>query len=231
MSFLVFIGIVLSAIFIFDRVTRKYVQIYTMTMFIGKKGSGKSTMLVKEMLKHRDKGWTIFVTDKAIQVEGTTYIPYLKVFEYDFPRDSLLVIDEIALHASNRAFKDFTPKMREFFAYSRHRGIKIISATQNYTLVDKYIREQTDFVYIMNRMFRVFVRARYVGKRLTCTEATGDNPSTIVEQLYFIALLAGGRKYAFIPKIAKLYDSYSDFSSTKEDDKGAVARASTPEKS
>lgn len=199
-------------VFVYHSKTKKYVNNNTLTLVIGKKGSGKSTYLQKQIILHKKAGWNCYTTSKDFT--QATYIPPDFIGQYYLPPHSLLVCDEVALTWDNRKFKDFKDGVRDYFTYQRHFGNKVILGSQNYCLVDKKIRELVDRLYLC-RCFRCLSICKLIGKRIVLTEAKGDEPSSISEQLFFKGLLGGGVSLTWIPHWAKYFDSHSLISSLK----------------
>lgn len=63
--------------------------------------------------------------------------------------DSLIIIDEISLHADNRDFKTFNKDLLEFFKLHRHYNIDIVWISQSNNDADKKIRDITDTIYYL----------------------------------------------------------------------------------
>ena len=66
-------------------------------------------------------------------------------------------------------------------------------------------------MYLVNKRFRVFSYAKKILRKTVLVEATGERPSKIDENLEFDSLLffwAGSRKFTFIPKYIKYFDSF-----------------------
>ena len=103
-------------IFVWDRLTRKYVQKYQINMVIGKPGVGKSTFLTKLACDYIRRGYTVYSTE-PIKVEVKDPKTHKKIvvqvkainvkelYRYTFPEDSVLLLDEIGIDFNNRKFK------------------------------------------------------------------------------------------------------------------------------
>ena len=76
--------------------TRKYLSPYTFTLVFGKKGVGKSLSMQKDILKHLKRGWKVYA-DSNTHIKDVVMIDASKIHTYRFPRNSLIVIDEINL--------------------------------------------------------------------------------------------------------------------------------------
>lgn len=113
----------------------------------------------------------------------------------------------------NRDFKNFSNAVRDWFKLQRHRGVKVICASQSFD-VDKKIRDLADDMFLLQKKFRVFSYGKRILKILDIVEANGDHnsESRIVDQLKFDSILffwAGSRTLTFIPHWTKYFDSFS----------------------
>ncbi len=194
----------------FHFLTRKYLNPYKLIFIFAKKGQGKSTLLTKMALNHLKHGWTVFSTDP---IPGCYLIRPEEIGYYELPWHSLLIIDEIGMIWDNRDFKNFSNAVRDWFKLQRHRGVKVICASQSFD-VDKKIRDLADDMFLLQKKFRVFSYGKRILKILDIVEANGDHnsESRIVDQLKFDSILffwAGSRTLTFIPHWTKYFDSFS----------------------
>lgn len=194
-------------LFVFHVSTKKYLNPYKLIFIFGKKGSGKSTLLTKYALSYVKRGWTVYSTENC---PGTYKIrPEDVGFSY-FPPRSVIIVDEVGMIWDNRGFKSFPTEVRDYFKLQRHYKHVVILASQTFD-VDKKIRDLADEMYLVTKKFRVFSYAKKILRQTVLVEATGQSPSKIDENLVFDSLLlfwAGSRKFTFIPKYTKYFDSF-----------------------
>ena len=207
--FLQLIGFVVCFLLVYHFLTRKYLNPYKLIMVFGKKGSGKSTLLTKTALKYLDMGRPVYTTE---DIPGCYKISFEDIGVYEFPPESVLLIDEVGMKWDNRNYKDFKPSTRDFFKLQRHRKIIVYLFSQTFD-VDKKIRDLTDEMYLVEKKFRVFSYAKRILKKpcLTTSENSKEGESKITEDLYFDSLLffwCGSRRFTFIPKYAGMFDSF-----------------------
>ena len=91
---------------------------YTLRAVVGSKGSGKSLLLSKaanDWIK-KNRGPIYSNMDIGLPLSSRYWLD-------DYPPDSLILIDEIAVLHSNREFKTFPPEAVEFYKMSRKRRI------------------------------------------------------------------------------------------------------------
>lgn len=147
---------------------------------------GKNTMLTKKArkaLRQRVGFLGLFGPKKYEHVytdfacEGCEQIDFKKLGEYKF-YNSLFLFGEMALEADNREFKTFQKEIRDFLVLHGHLWNDVIYATQNYSNVDKKIRELTEELWYLNKsvvpILREFTTARRVYRTITINEYTGE---------------------------------------------------------
>lgn len=211
MRLLVAVEIVALLVFLwFCRLYIKYRNNYKLYMVFGKKGSGKTTLMVKLCLQYRKKGWHVYC-DRHIP--GATYFETDDFGKIGFPPNSLILIDEVGLVWDNRDFKKFPKEVKEFFKYQRQYRCVCYLFSQAFD-IDKKIRDLTDHLYVVSNFMNVFSIARRVTKRLVVVHAdkSAQGESKIVDDYNIDSLLlffAGSIRVTFIPKYAKYFASYN----------------------
>ena len=195
-----------SAVLIWHILTRKYLSPYTFTLVFGKKGVGKSLSMQKDILKHQKRGWKVYA-DSNTSLKNVTMIDASKIHTYSFPRNSLIVIDEINLLWDNRDFKKFDKNIQDWFREQRKKCIKIIAYSQTFDC-DKKLRDLTDCLAIQRKFMRVFTVRRYYVKtpRIISAEEARDT-ARIADDYVKVPLLFRGVDFTYIPKYVKCYDT------------------------
>lgn len=192
----------------FHLLTKKYVNPYKLIFIFGKKGSGKSTLLAKYAFQYASKNWNVYCTE---EIPGTNKIDYSDIGFKQFPEKSCIIIDEVGMIWDNRNFKNFKPEVRDFFKLQRHYKCCVILASQTFD-VDKKIRDLADEMYLVKKSFRVFSYAKRILRKTVLVKSTAEAPAKIDEDLVFDSILlfwAGSRKFSFIPKWSKWFDSFN----------------------
>ena len=174
---------VFIAVFHFS--TRKYINPYRLTMIFGKKGSGKSTLMVKLAYKYLSRGWRVYCTER---LDGCYFIDYSDIGFFNIPPNSVLLVDEAGMVWDNRAFKKFPTEIRDWFKLQRHYRVKVYLFSQSFD-VDKKLRDLTDDLYLCTNMLRVFSWAKRIRRRVILTKPTADSPARIDEELRFDSFL------------------------------------------
>lgn len=187
----------------------RYRNPYKLYMVFGKKGSGKSTLMVKLAIKYRKKGFNVYCNTL---IPGTYYIDTEDIGLVDIPPNSVLMIDEVGMIWDNRDFKNFKNYIRDYFKLQRHYRHVVYLFSQSFD-IDKKLRDLTDHMYLIGNLFNCLSVARRITKTITITEAnkTQAGESKLVDQLKFDSLLlfwCGSLKLTYIPRYVKYFDSF-----------------------
>lgn len=187
--------------------TKKYLNPYKLYFIVGMKGSGKSTDLAKRAIWHLNHGWKVFTTE---HIPGTYQITADDIGKTEFPRRSVLFIDEASLYWDNRQFKSMPQSTIEWFRLQRHRHIKVFLYSQTFD-VDIKIRNLADEMYLLKKSFRVFSYGKRILKKPDLVKPSAEAPACLQDVLEFDSLLffwAGSRTLTYIPKYIYLFDSF-----------------------
>lgn len=194
--------------FCFQIATLPFSNPYTLTMIFGKKGSGKTTTMVKLAYYAHKQGKEVYAN---IPLPGCYLIKDEDIGFKQIPPGSLLLIDEVGMIWDNRQFKSFKPEVRDWFKLQRHYKVKVYLFSQTFD-IDKKLRDLTDDMYLIEKRFRIFAYGKRILKKCVLTEASPDQPSRIDENLKFDSLLffwAGSRTLTLIPRWAESFDSFA----------------------
>lgn len=191
--------------FLFDRLTRKYVNPYRLYMIFGKKGSGKTTYIAKHAIKYLKAGWTVYCN---IEIPGTILFNPEQLGLYTMPEHSVLFIDEVGMIWDNRDYKSFPKHVRDYFKYQRQYKHIVYLMSQTFD-VDLKLRNLTDSMYLLSNKFRIFSVARKISKSITIQQGSENQASTLTDQYQFEPIFSPGAiQFTFIPKWKAFYNSY-----------------------
>lgn len=193
---------------IFHLLTYKYLNPFKLTMVFGKKGSGKSTLMVRLAYKYLARGWTVFCTER---LDGCVHIDYRDIGYKNIPPYSVLLVDEVGTIWDNRNYKDFKTEVRDWFKLQRHYKVKVVLFSQTFD-IDKKLRDLTDDMYLCTNVLRVFSWAKRITRRVVLVKPGPDTPARIDEELAYDGLLwwpFGSRILTFIPRWAPFFDSHN----------------------
>lgn len=204
--FIIIIAVFVLLLVTFHLCTRKFVSPYTFTIVFGKKGSGKSCSMQKDLIKHYRAGWHCFA-DSNTDLPFVKKIDAKKIYAYQFPANSFICIDEVNLLWDNRNFKSFEEAVQKWFRLQRKHRCKVLAYSQTFDC-DKKLRDLADRLAVQRKFARVFTSRRYYIKtpRVLSAETTRDT-SKIVDDYVKVPLFFHGVDIAYIPKYVKCYDT------------------------
>lgn len=203
MLFFRLLALLVGFVLVFNGLTRKYLNPYKLNMVIGKKGSGKTTLLTKLAIKALKKGKTVYST---VEIPGTYLFDPLKVGDFTFKPNSLVLIDEVGLIWDNRNFKNFNSKWTYFFKMQRQYKCEVWLFSQSFD-VDKKIRDLCDRLFIIQNFIRVFTIIKPVIKKITVSNNTQTGEGSLVDSYSFdIPLISW--KFTFIPRWVVFFKSF-----------------------
>ena len=202
---MIVILVIFCGILLFSVLTRKYRNKYKMYLVFGKKGSGKSTFLIKQGIKYKKRGYNVYTNMVECCVDGFRLIDINDLGEFVPEENSILLVDEVGMIWDNRNFKNFKTSVRDFFKLQRHYKVVCFLASQTYD-VDKKLRDLVDGMYLCCGLANVFSVAKRIARKVVLTESVGDQESRISENLKFTPFFTW--VYTYIPRYAKCYDSF-----------------------
>lgn len=184
---------------------------YKSIIIFGKKGSGKTTHMMREIIRAYRNGNPVYCNFE---------MPFSNKYDIadfgvkQFPPNSLVLIDEAATTYDNRNFKNFDKRITEYLRMSRHHKVRLIWYSQSWDL-DKKIRDLADELYTIHKFFGVFTVLKRINKFLTVDTGNGNKGSNsseggqIVERYeYEFFLFPGARIWLFIPRWSVFFDSF-----------------------
>lgn len=182
MAVLVVLALLIGFPLLFDITTRKYLNPYKLYLVFGKKGSGKSTYLVKLAKKHLKKNWIVYTNMEELFMPGVRHFDIQHLGDFVPEAHSLLLLDEVGMIWDNRDYKTFKPQVRDFFKLQRHYHVKVYMASQTFD-VDKKLRDLCDGMYLHTNFARVFTLGKRIVRKVVITQSTSEAESRISEDL------------------------------------------------
>ena len=198
-------------ILVFDRLTCQYKNEYPLILCFGKKGCGKSTYLTKLALSYIKNGKVVYSTEK---ISGTIPFNPKLIGQFNFPPESIVLIDEASTIFNNRDWKNFGLDKIAWFKLQRHNRVTIYMFSQVYNDIDLTLRNLVDELWLCKKYFRIFAVRHRIIKRITVgstgsTDQSGNQNSGIVEDYKFDSILYGSVKFTFIPRYVGFFDSFA----------------------
>lgn len=178
---------------------------------------GKNTMLtmmaqreLKRMKRGKSKYKHIYTDFYCEGCEKFSYSDFRKTKAYD----SLFLIEEMGLDADNRDFKSFSKAERDWFVLHGHFNCDIIYATQDYSNVDKKIRQLTEELWYLRKSCLPFVRQITTAERIFRTISINEATSELVMGYRFATfterLFSKCRKLCLRPLYYSNFDSFGE---------------------
>lgn len=184
---------------------RKWINPYRLYMVFGKKGSGKSSYLVKQALFYQKKGFVVYTNMSDMMVNGVRFIDANDIGDFVPVQNSVLLLDEVGMLFDNRNFRNFKNSTRDFFKLQRHYKVIVFLASQSYD-IDKKLRDLTDEMFLVKNVGIVYSLVRPIRKSITLTESTSEAESRIAENLKFRWFFSW--RIFKIPRYAKYFESF-----------------------
>lgn len=200
---------IFSLLFLFPLVVglvfRMYRNPWRLYLVFGKKGSGKSSYLIKLAYRYLKRNWVVYTNMVDCVIPGVRIININHIGDYVPEAHSLLLLDEVGMVWDNRDYKKFRTEVRDFFKLQRHYKVLCYLASQTFD-VDKKIRDLTDGMMLCTNFLTAWSLGRTISRRFVLTTPQGDSESRISEQLVFEPFWRWHLTY--IPRYAKGYDSF-----------------------
>lgn len=197
--------LIFTPIFLFLLYARKFRNPYKNTFIFGKKGAGKSTLMVKYMKRYLKKGWAVYTDIQDCIVPGVRIMKAADLELFTPEQNSAVFLDEVGISFDKRGFKTFPPGLRDFFKYQRKYRVCLFQNSQSYD-VDVKIRDCVDGMLLQSCIAGVIGVSRPIVKTVTLTAPDGSHESRIAEQLKFSPIWKW--KFTWLPRYFKYFDSF-----------------------
>lgn len=190
----------------FAYLNHKYQNPYKLTFVFGKKGSGKSCYMVRQMLRYLRRGWNVYTDMVDVKIPGVRIIDLSKLSVFRPEPHSLICLDEVGISMDSRSFKTFPPGLRDFFKYVRKMECVVIMNSQAYD-VDKKVRDTTDSMLLLQSIGALVSIARPIHRSITLTEPSAEAESRIADVLRFGNIFSW--KFYWMPGYFRYFNSKS----------------------
>lgn len=122
---------------------------YDLTLYLGLKGSGKTSVLAKLSLYYSTHGHKVY---SNVILPGADLFDLSSLCDPFVPEEgSLVIIDEAGLVMDNRSFKEFKKTQLAYFKLQRHLKNKVIIASQSLDF-DKKVRTLLDQIVYLKKI-------------------------------------------------------------------------------
>lgn len=174
--------------------------------YFGKKGAGKSTLMISQMLRLKRRGWTIYTNMSDIAIPGVRVFSVPDLMTQTPDKHSAVFIDEGTTDFDNRNYKYFSSGYQDWFKYQRKYKCRVYINSQAYD-IDKKLRGLVDEMALCTNVCNVFCLVRPIIKTVKLTDPMGDSESRIAEGLRFGGFLTW--RLLYLPRYFRYFDSYA----------------------
>lgn len=206
--FLIYLILFIFFVFLFWHFsTLHMLNPYKLIFIMGKKGSGKSTLMTKIAIKALRRGQLVYTN--ALDIPNRIYFDPKDIGLIDFQPNSIVLVDERSLIWPNRNWKSTRDDTIRWFRYQRQYRIRCYLFSQTFD-VDSKIRDLSDSMYLVTPFLRRWSVRRAIDKKIVIQHGSRDSPSTIAEDFDFRPIFRSGRfKLTFIPRWSRYFKSFN----------------------
>lgn len=198
---------IMIVMLIYNALTRKYVDRYTLTMYFGRKGCGKSCTMQKLIKQHMRKGWNVYVDNGSTNMKGVTHINGKKFYKYQYPPNSVIFLDESVIKFNNRNWKQFEEEAQNWFVEQRKHQCRVIMFANTFG-VDSKIRDLNDELVLCKKYLRVFmIGRRYYKVPIIITAEQSNREAVECDDYKKIPVIFGGLRITYLPKYVKKFNT------------------------
>lgn len=204
---MIFVILAIIACFIFISIySKKFQSPFLLIFLFGKKGAGKSSLMVYYMIKHLKAGWTVYTDLEGIKIDGIRVFDIKQLNRAAPPPRSLVCLDEVGLSMDNREYKSFTTGLRDFYALQRHYKCKVIVNSQAFD-VDKKVRDRVDQFLFLQKIAGCITLVRPIIQTVRPNDmTTADCDSPVASKFRWGSIFSW--RFLWLPKYAKFFDSF-----------------------
>lgn len=185
------------------------------TCYFGVPGCGKTTILTKiaqKELRKREKGKSKYAHILTnFYCEGCEVVGFDSLASYNIS-DSLILLDEITLDSDSRDFKTFSKGHKDFFTLHRHLNNDIVVFCQDYSRMDKTIRNNVyDLWYVSKPVFpffRQFSTAKRIYRNIAINEMNSELTLGYRFATFWETVFSPCRKIIYRKPFYKYFDSF-----------------------
>lgn len=193
-------------LFVVRFLQRKYGNPYSLTFIFGKKGSGKSCLMIHDMKRYLRRGWTVYTDMQDCLLPGVRIINADDLKSFTPVNNSFLALEEVGITFDNRNFKNFDSGFRDFFKFQRKYRVRCIMNSQSFD-IDLKIRSVVDSMILQTNILNCISISRPIRRSITLTEPSAERDSRIADRLRFGPIWTW-RVY-WMPHYFKYFDSFS----------------------
>lgn len=203
--FKVFLAIFIPVL-LFSLYSRKFNNPFKLFFIMGKKGSGKSTLMVKKMLKYLRRGWLVYTDMSEVIVPGVRLIKAKDLEKFAPAYHSVVFLGEVGITYDNRNFSKFPEGVRDLFKFERKYKFRCYMDSQSYD-IDKKLRDLVDGIYFQSNIGNLIGISRPIRVSVEPADSSQNSDACFVEKLTFAPIWKW--EFTWLPRYFKYFDSFS----------------------
>lgn len=127
-------------------------------VYCGLFGCGKTLSLVRDLKKLKDDGYNVYTNFSCVFQDGkiVSWRDMLSV-----PANSVLAIDEASFIFNNKEWKNMPKELFGYIVQQRKKNIRMCFTAQDFSEVDKSIRDKAKYVIDCKRLGRLIINRYY----------------------------------------------------------------------
>lgn len=197
---------IIIALFVLLCISKLFDNPFKLILILGKKGSGKSMYCIKQMIRYKKRGWTIYTDIPDCKIKGVREINAKDLEHFTPVTHSAVFLDEAGLTFDNRKFKEFASGLNEWFKLQRKYKCVVYVNSQGMD-IDLKLRLLLDKLILMTPVMNMFTIARPIKRNVTLTDPYGDAESRVADKLQFQSIFTW--RLIYMPRYFRYFDSYS----------------------
>lgn len=174
---------------------------WDVTLFLGKKGSGKTSLCAKLSQKYLKKGFNVY---SNVELPGVLVFNPTDLIDFTPKEKSVLIIDEVSLIWDNRNWAKFDSGYTQWFRYSRQYKCKVYLFTQTWD-VDVKIKGLVDNLVMMSRVGKITLLRPVIKNLGISTDDKGNGQ--LVDSFKFGSIF--NWSFIYLPRYYGFFKSYN----------------------
>lgn len=202
----ILIGVLLLIMLYFRRIASFTKNPYKLLLIVGSKGSGKSLLQAQIANAHDGDIYSNMGIGEPLPAD---------YWNYRFPPNSLIMIDEVGVIHNNRQFKSFEHKCMEWYKMQRKRRVNVVLSSQALDM-DATLQRLCDRIVITER-FSIWCIAKSY-KAVVAPVKNPEGGEEIANTIKFLGLYKVFAYAAAVRKVEKI--GYATEQIISKDDSG-----------
>lgn len=178
---------------------------FSLNYLLGRKGAGKTSLMIKLMLFYKKRGWTIYTDLQGVNIPGVRIFDLKSLKDCSPPPRSAVFLDEVGLSMDNRQYASFSTGLRDWYALQRHYKCVVYINSQAFD-VDKKVRDRVDNFLFLQKVGPLSL-VRPIIQQVRPNDMSNPQCDNPVSQVYRWGSIFGWR-IIYLPRYQKYFDSF-----------------------